>query len=213
MKALKKEASMERLIEKEEKERYDKEQRYLMSVIKKEKKKRDCLDKALKDRELEDERNRKAKEAENTINIIRMEAAKQVSKKRDDLKKRIEEIKKKARRKRRILENQLQKVRGQMAKSLLNANRFGDWKLCKDSRRTKEKVLKYCDANFMDNFTKNQSCKDPDDFCYICCENEYGNMYIKQRDKCYDMCDALARKDLSNGEWKWEQGKSKYVKK
>ena len=61
---------MERMIEKEEKERYEKEQRYLMTVIKKEKKKRDCLDKALKEREKEDERNRKAKEAENTINAI-----------------------------------------------------------------------------------------------------------------------------------------------
>ena len=213
MKALKKEAAMERLIEKEEKDRYDKEQRYLMSVIKKEKKKRDCLDKALKDRELEDERNRKAKEAENTINMIKMEAAKQVEKKRDGLKKRIEAIKLKARRKRKLLENQLQKVRGQMAKSLLNANRFGDWKLCRDARVTKDKVIKYCDANFIDNFSKNQQCKDPEDFCYVCCENEYGNMYIKQRDKCYDMCDALARKDLSNGEWKWVQLPIKIVKK
>jgi len=213
MKALKKEAAMERLIQNEEKERYDKEERYLKSVINKEKKKRDCLDKALKNRELEDERNRKSKEAENTINLIKMEAAKQVAKKRDSLKKKIEAIKKKAKRRRRLLESQLQKVRGQMAKSLMNANRYGDWKLCKNARGIKEKVVKYCDANFIDNFVKNQQCKDPEDFCYVCCENEYGNMYIKQRDKCYDMCDALAKQDLSNGEWIWTQDEVKKAKK
>lgn len=213
MKALKKEAAMERMIEKEEKERYDKEQKFLMSVIKKEKKKRDCLDKALKDRELEDERNRKAKEAEMTINAIKQEAAKQVEKKRDSLKKRLEKIKAKARRRRRLLEAQLQKVRGQIANKIVNSNRFGDWKLCKAARGTKDKVAKYCDANFTTDFVKNRQCKDPEDFCYVCCENEYGNMYIKQRDKCYDMCDALSRKDLANGDWQWVQGETKTVLK
>jgi hypothetical protein len=203
MKALKKEAAMERLIEKEETEKYDKQQKYLLTVIKKEKKKRDCLDKALKNRELEDERNRKAKEAELSINDIKQEAAKQVQKKRNTLKKRLEKIKKKARRRIVILEGRLQKVRGQMANSLINANRFGDWKLCKNARGHKDKLTKYCDANFVEDFVKNRQCKDHEDFCYVCCENEYGNMYIRQRDKCYDMCDALSRKDLSNGEWKW----------
>jgi hypothetical protein len=100
-----------------------------------------------------------------------------------------------------------------MAKSLMNANRFGDWKLCRDARGHKAKIVKYCDANFIDNFVKNQQCKDPEDFCYVCCENEYGNMYIKQRDKCYDMCDALSKKDLSSGEWKWVEDEKKKVNK
>jgi hypothetical protein len=213
MRALRKEAAMEMLVEKEEKERFEKEQINLVKIIKKEKKKRDCLDKALKERELEDERNRKSKEAENTINMIKLDAAKQVVKKRDNLKKRIALIKKKAGRRRRILEQQLQKVRGQMAKSLIGANRYGDWKICSAARTVKNKVVKYCDANFIDDFVKNRQCKDQEDFCYICCENEYGNMYIKSRDKCYDMCDAMSKKDLSNGEWQWIQHETRTVAK
>lgn len=212
MNALKKEAAMEQLIQKEEKQRYDKEERFLVNVIKKEKKKRDCLDKAFKSRELEDERNRKAKEAANTINRIKVDAAKQVEKKRVTLKAKIQIIKKKARRRRRLLESQLQKVRGQMAKSLMNANRYGDWKLCQAARGIKEKIVKYCNANFIDNFVKNQQCKDPEDFCYVCCENEYGNMYIKQRDMCYDMCDARAKKDQNSGEWTWVKDDQKSKK-
>jgi len=84
--------------------------------------------------------------------------------KRDDLKKRIEAIKKKHRRKRRILKQQLQKIRGQMAKSLIKANKFGEWRLCKNARGNKGKVAKYCDTNFIDNFAQNKQCKDPEDF-------------------------------------------------
>ena len=73
-------------------------------------------------------------------------------------------------------------------------------------------MQKYCDNNFMDNYAKNQDCKNPDDFCYVCCENEYGNMFINQRDKCYDMCDALAKADLNNGEWFWVDEQAKKTK-
>jgi len=186
------------------KRRYEKEERLLWASIRKEKKKRDCLEKALKERDKEDERNRKSKEAENEINKIKLDVKKQVDMKRDDLKKRIEAIKKKHRRKRRILKQQLQKIRGQMAKSLIKANKFGEWRLCKNARGNKGKVAKYCDTNFIDNFAQNKQCKDPEDFCYICCENEYGNMYIKQRDTCYEMCDNMSKRDLANGVWKWK---------
>jgi len=51
---------------------------------------------------------------------------------------------------------------------------------------------------------KNMDCRDPENFCYVCCENEYGNMYLKMRDTCYNMCDNLAQKDLSGGDWVWK---------
>lgn len=31
-----------------------------------------------------------------------------------------------------------------------------------------------------------------DDFCYICCENEFGRMHQDKREDCYVMCDAFA---------------------
>jgi len=100
-----------------------------------------------------------------------------------------------------------------MAKSLIKANKYGDWKVCKSSRVSKAKVDSYCNANFLEDYVKNNQCKDMEDFCYICCENEYGNMYIKQRDICYDMCDAMAKRDLSNGEWRWKYDLNKTKKK
>ena len=203
MTVLQKEARMEQLVAKEEKEKLDQETRNLVKTIKSEKKKKSCLVKALKSRELEDERKRKSKEAANQINKLKSDAKKQVDQTRVRLKKKLEQIRKKARRKNRLLQQKLQKVRGSMAKEILNANKFGDLNICKKNRGDKVKIQKYCDSNFMDNYSKNLDCKNPDDFCYVCCENEYGNMYIKERDLCYDMCDNLAKSDLSNGEWVW----------
>jgi len=90
-----------------------------------------------------------------------------------------------------------------MAGELMQANKLGDWRTCKKARTDKKGMLGYCNVNFTDDFSKNAECKDPENFCYVCCENEYGNMYLQRRDKCYTMCDELAKKDLNNGEWVW----------
>ncbi len=205
MSALQKEARLEQLLAKEEKEKFERQTRMLLKTIKREKKKKACLIKVLKSREKEDERKRKAKEAVVQVNKLKEDAKKQVNQNRKRLRKKLEQIRKKARRRNRLLQQKLQKIRGSMAQELLNANKFGDKLLCKSNRGDKMKMQKYCDSNFLDNYAKNQDCKNPDDFCYVCCENEFGNMYIKERDNCYDMCDALAKADLNNGEWVWEE--------
>jgi len=100
-----------------------------------------------------------------------------------------------------------------MASELMLANKIGDWKVCKKARTSKKQLVDYCNANFVDDFSKNAECRDPENFCYICCENEYGNMYLKRRDQCYEMCDHLSKKDTANGDWVWHedilQGKKK----
>jgi len=90
-----------------------------------------------------------------------------------------------------------------MASDLMKANKQGSWKKCKNARKSKEKTEEYCNNNFSTNFIKNQECRNPENFCYICCENEYGNMYLKKRDKCYNMCDNFSKKDLNSGDWVW----------
>ena len=42
--------------------------------------------------------------------------------------------------------------------------------------------------NFIDDFINNRECK-TDEFCYMCCETEFGNMHIDKREKCYNLCD------------------------
>jgi len=195
---------------KKRKIKYERETKNLLKAIKDQKRKKDCLDKIFKNRQLEDERKRRAKEVENQIIKLKSEAKKQVSKTRKSLKKTLEEIRRKAKRRNRLLDMQLQKLRGAMAQSLLSANKLGSSLTCKEKRGNKIKMQEYCNINFSNNFAKNVDCMNHEDFCYVCCENEFGNMYLKERDKCYDMCDLLAKQDLKNGEWMWvEDNKNK----
>ena len=203
MKAIKKELALEDLIKKEEQEKVENTTNDLMTKFKYEKHKKKCLEKVLKSKEVEDAKNREGKEVENQIEKLKEDAVVQVKNKRTQLRKKILEIRKKAQRKNRVIEQQIQKVRGSMAADLLKANKSGDWRRCKKARNDKKLVYEYCNTNFIDNFTRNSDCKDSENFCYVCCENEYGNMYIKKRDKCYGVCDQLSKKDLSNGEWVW----------
>jgi len=203
MKAIRKELKLEDLIKKEEQDKVDSSTSDLMVKYKYEKRKKRCLENVLKKKEEEDVKNREVKEAKNQIEKIKQDAVVQVEKKRVQLRKKIIDIRKKAQRKNRVIEQKIQKIRGAMASDLMVANKLGDWRVCKKARDNKKLVNDYCNSNFIDNQVKNQDCREGDNFCYICCENEYGNMYIKKRDKCYDMCDEQSKKDMSSGEWVW----------
>jgi len=42
----------------------------------------------------------------------------------------------------------------------------------------------YCILNFTD-FDEIESCKDPNNFCHTCCDNEFGVIKVAQRSNCY----------------------------
>jgi len=44
-----------------------------------------------------------------------------------------------------------------MASDIVSANKNGDWKICKNSRKDKDKVNEYCNANFIDNYFKKKT--------------------------------------------------------
>lgn len=203
MRAMKKELQLEELIKKEQTAKLKKTTKALMKKFRHEKKKKECLERILKQREDEDEKTRESMEIESEIKKLKAQAIRQVRKKRMDLKSKLQEIKRKVLRKNRMIEQRIQKIRGTMTSELIQANKLGDWKICKAARNNKNKMVDYCNANFVDNYNKNLECRDPDNFCYVCCENEYGNMYLQKRDKCYTMCDELSKTDLNGGQWIW----------
>jgi len=36
--------------------------------------------------------------------------------------------------------------------------------------------------------------KNDENFCYLCCENEFGTNFYNERNGCYDMCDGKKSK-------------------
>ncbi len=204
LKAIRKELKLETLVKQEEKMKEKKKIRALIHLKLKEEKKKDCLEQALKEREHQNMKGRENKEAELEIEKIKHDAKKDVAKERLNLRKKLADIKKQGRRRRRMLEQQISVIRSEMAKNLILANKNGDMELCRRGTKDPQKAKEYCDNNFVDNYNKNSECKEADHFCPICCENEFGNLFLYKRDECYKICDDMVKSELStSGDWIW----------
>jgi len=205
--ALRREINLEDLIKNEEIQKGRDSNAELFRQVEQEKKKKNLLTKALQFRESTYAKIRDAKATKLQIDNIKKDAKVDIKFKRAVLKKKIEEIRNKFKRKNRLLQQQVQLIRSEMAEEIMNANKKGNAENC-NIRNDIAKIASYCDKWVADDYTKNRNCKDPANFCYACCETEFGNMYISQRDECQTMCDELDQKDLSDGDWIWEKASS-----
>jgi hypothetical protein len=63
-------------------------------------------------------------------------------------------------------------IRVKSAFNVMKSNFVGDARKCKMGQDAKD-IEKYCVSNF-DSFDEIESCKDPNNFCHSCCDNEFG---------------------------------------
>ncbi len=120
-------------------------------------------------------------------------------------------MREKAKKRQRDLNSQLQSVRMAVADEMGKAYKKGDINKCLTAVRSKEARMNYCIANFVDDFNALSSCKEGDDFCNVCCDNEFGDFYANERQSCYQtVCKAAsstggAVEDIQ-GRWIWQNG-------
>jgi len=74
-----------------------------------------------------------------------------------------------------------------MAKEAMAAQKLGDITKC-DPRRSPEEKNLYCNREFDTDPNLNQDCKDPESYCFVCCENEAGVKHIPERTECFAKC-------------------------
>lgn len=184
MNAIQKETNLEELIKQEAEEKNKREEILLRQQIELENKKRNCVAKAIREKELENQMNEKAKEIKETIKTIKEEAAKQVLNKRKNLRKLIDSINKKAELKRNKLRQQLMQVRMNIASDIGNAYRKGDVAKCTKAMNDPKQRNNYCIARFSDDFAQLNYCREGDDFCEVCCQAEFGEMMSSEKEDC-----------------------------
>jgi len=159
----------------------------------------------LKQKEIEDQFNLAKEETEQQIENIKQEAKKEISIKRNNMKAKILSMRRKNERKKNLLKQQLMAVRTEMADSLQTATKQGSQANCEAAKGDQTKINAYCENNFFDNFSKLADCKDLSSFCYVCCENEFGDVFVTERNSCFAMCDKKAdeKSPTENGRWQW----------
>ena len=203
MQAVQKEMTLEEMVKQEEEEREQEAEREVLANLNEEKEKQNCLVKQIQEREKEDQYNLKAQEAAAEMKRISDLAEKQVLIKRSQLKSDVLKMRKKAERKKAQLEAQLQAVRVQMSKDMGKIYKDGDMNKCIEAFKSQDNRDTYCGVNFPDDYVRFSDCKVDEDFCYFCCETEFGDMHMDKRQQCYDtLCNPKQKQDYS-GKWLW----------
>merc|ERR1711957_55697 len=211
LKAIQKEMQLENLIRNEEKQKEEIEVAAIAQKISAEKDKAACLDHNIKERDLDAPAIANKRSAENEIRDIKTEAVTQVKMKRGKMKKLIAMMRAKAQLRKNSMQGELQAMRNKMAMKMAKSAKSGDMKYCRKGKTNKDYREKYCDKHYLDDFITNGDCKKTEDFCYMCCESQFGNMHIDKREKCYNMCDmkgdkkpAKKKKKVSPGPFMWK---------
>lgn len=114
---------------------------------------------------------------------------------REKQNKKIQIMQKLAEKHSRETKSQSESIRIKIAAETLESYGKGDASLCyKSENLTREKMDEYCDLKFNDDIQQNQNCKVfpliqiDKDFCYLCCQKEFGLMRVSERKSCFDSC-------------------------
>jgi hypothetical protein len=195
MKALNRELSLEELIRQEEEEKQRKEEIKIKEAIELEIKKKQCVIKAIKEKKLENEKISKSLETKKRIETIKNNAVKEVEKRRIYLKEQIEKIRKRSQLKKNQLNQKLFEVRTSIAHEIGKAYKKGDINRCIVANDTSRGRENYCIANYSEDFSFLDYCRNSDDFCEICCGNEFGDMFQQERELCMKKVCPLKKKE------------------
>ncbi len=194
-KAIQREFDIENMIKKEEKAKEDADLIDVEDKIKKEEKKAACIHKSIEEKDLDDDWDDKI-EADEEMDRLKKKINLKVDAGRQRIKELLAKMRKKAKIRRSGLEQRLQAIRAKMAKEILLNNKEGSIKPCIKGKTNADFRENYCNQNFVEDYINNSSCKNSDDFCYTCCEHEFGNAYRIKRSQCYKVCDGLDKKNL-----------------
>jgi hypothetical protein len=205
LQAIDKEMDYENLIEKEELQKERDMDQELNVEMEKEKKKEQCIEKAIKEREIENQYNLKSKGQKDQMDEVKSQVKKQVDIRRSELKRKLNKYRIVAQRRLDAKSGEIQSIRIEIADKLAKAYRKGDLTRCAKAIRSDKEWVSYCKAEFYTNFQDYKSCENDEDRCGSCCEREFGDIFIVEKENCLEkLCKRKASGSFVNGKWIWE---------
>lgn len=189
LKALEREVMIENLIKRDEQKKEDETEQSIMTQLQAEREKNKIIDNQIKEKELEEEFKMEEFQAAGDIKEAQKEISQQIEVNREKLRKQIEEIRKEAKKRRETLHTKVKKLKSKITNKLMKASKVGDKARCTAGLQDEAKRDTYCNTSHPDDYLENEYCKNVDNFCYSCCDSEFGLLRGAQRDDCYDNCD------------------------
>jgi len=186
--AIQKELKAEEMEEKEELEREKEELDNMSGQMKMEGEKERCIKKALKKKGRQQEKKAKALEVAEKIQRIKEQTRDEVLKNRAANKKRMDILRRQQQRKKMAMQKEMSMLKMEMTAQMLKAEVEGDMTNCGPNKDGVHREA-YCNRIYGDDWAQNKSCRNKDNFCYMCCETEFGDLHMDARDLCYSKCD------------------------
>jgi len=216
--AVNKEQQIENMIIAEEKEKQDLDLKKIQDQIGQENKRAESINVSIKEKELDDFVAMSTRQSESDLEEAKEEAKEKVAGQRYDMKEKILKMRKMAEAKKNQLLNKLKAAKTKLAKQVTNTMKAGSWETCVKGNIPAQKDTReaFCNKNFPDDYFLNLDCQDVENFCYSCCEKEFGQVHLDDRNDCYDKCDGPAT--LPGGQvvsppkkvrWNWKQTSEK----
>ena len=115
--------------------------------------------------------------------------------KRDEIQQKIKQMRMRNERKKKNLYHQIQVLRTETAEDIQRVSKKGSMEVCQDIMKSTgqeqaEKMNHYYAAHLI-NYDPSLTST-PLEFCNSCCESEFGELYIAEREKCYETACSLA---------------------
>ena len=92
-------------------------------------------------------------------------------------------------RKRNQLKQHIMDVRRVLTQSIITAEKTGDTQNCLNALGNESHIKRYCSIAYSSDSESELECKNSDNFCYLCCENEFGELHKDERNKCIGICE------------------------
>jgi len=203
LQAVEKENKYEQLAMEEELMREREEENNLNVLVESERDKEACMEREIKKKQKMQSMKKQEALMEDKAEEIQKQASLQVLASRESFKKRMDRLKRTAERKRKNARKAVTEIRTKMAGLLVNDNKVGNYSLCNPTQ-AQTAMNQYCQTNFATDPDTNKDCvASPEDFCYVCCENEFGRNHMELRDRCYKLCDDVINKVDEQGKGFW----------
>jgi hypothetical protein len=190
--ALDKEKSLEDMLEKEEEEREKEEEAELQRQIDAENKKTECLEKSIKAKVTEEQFNLNRVRAQEKIDKVKAEVKREIDIKRKSIKDKIDAMRRRATFKKKALQEQIINIRTAALTKAKSFTKQGEASQC--GKTAPADVEGYCNNKFIVDLEKNKEClASGPNFCFICCNNEFGDYHLVDRNKCFkDYCEKAS---------------------
>lgn len=204
--ALSREMDIEKLLEKEELQREKDVANELEQKLEMERKKQECLQKAIKEKEIVSQMNLKQQTQEEELSTLRKIAQKQIQLRREFLKKKLEKLRKRAELQNDLKKQQILNVRLEVANSLGKAYKKGSVAVCQKTVKTDINWKGYCSSNFSTDYNELTECNKETERCEYCCDKEFGDVHLEEKANCLKQV-CKKSDENSNGRWVWKEDK------